>query len=361
MIPTASNEWEAWFMTGTDDRLEHRALTSQRPQPGEAVIAVAGCGVCHTDLSFLRHGVKTRSGLPLVLGHEISGTVREVGAGVDPALLGRSVIVPAVLPCGDCELCQAGRRTICRHQVMPGNDRHGGYASHVVVPARYVCPVPDQLLQRHALWELAIVSDAVSTPFQAVKRSGLAAGDLAVVIGTGGIGVHGVQVASAAGARVIALDVSAARLDLARTAGAAGTLNVTGMTSKDARKAVRELAVSLCAPPHCWKIFEMSGTRAGQETAYALLGFGAVLSVVGYTADRVEIPLSHLMAYDAVAQGNWGADPLLYPEILAWIEADRIHLKPYVEAYPLSRINDVLDAADRGALAKRAIVIPGRQ
>jgi 6-hydroxycyclohex-1-ene-1-carbonyl-CoA dehydrogenase len=241
---------------------------------------------------------------------------------------------------------------------MPGNDRHGGYASHVTLPARYFCVVPDRLLASHELWELAVVSDAVSTPFQAVKRSGLAAGDFAVFVGAGGIGVHGVQIASAAGANVVAVDVSATKLEQARAAGAKGTVDTSGMSAKDARKAVRAVADSLGASPHCWKIFETSGTRAGQETAYALVGFGATLSVVGYTAERVELCLSNLMAYDAEARGNWGADPLVYPELLEWIADGRIHVKPFVERHPLAAINEVLDAADHGRLAKRAVLTP---
>jgi 6-hydroxycyclohex-1-ene-1-carbonyl-CoA dehydrogenase len=351
--------WGAWFMTAPAAPFEYRAVPAQRPAPGEVVVEVAGCGVCHTDLSFLYLGVKTRHDLPLVLGHEISGTIREAGDGVDRGLLGRPVVVPAVLPCGECDLCRAGHRRICRRQVMPGNDRDGGYATHVVVPARFVCPVPDPVLERHELWELSVVSDAVSTPFQAVKRSGLAAGEVAVCIGTGGIGVYGVQVAAAAGARVIALDVDDQKLVQARAAGAGATLNVKGMPVKDIRKRVRGLAEDLGGRAHLWKIFETSGTRAGQETAYSLLGYGATLSVIGFTMDRVEISLSNLMAYDAIAQGNWGADPMVYPELLQWVAEGRITVKPFVERHALERINEVFDEAHQGRLLRRAVLVPG--
>ena len=359
MTSGAAETWHAWVMTAVGSPVEQCALPAVAPGPGEAVVRVAGCGVCHTDLSFLYQGVRTRQAPPLVLGHEISGVVTAVGPGVDAALVQRPVVIPAVLPCGECDLCRAGRRSICRTQVMPGNDRHGGFASHVVVPARYLCPVSDEVLRTHQLWELSVVADAVSTPFTAIKRSGLAAGELAVCIGVGGIGVYGVQVAAAVGAKVIALDISDTKLEQARVAGAHATLNLKGLDIKDVRKQVRALAETLGAGPHCWKIFEMSGTRSGQETAYALLGFGATLAVVGYTMDKIEICLSNLMAYDAVAQGNWGADPLDYPELLQWLGAGRISVRPYVERHALDEINQVLDDAHHGKLLKRAVLVPG--
>jgi 6-hydroxycyclohex-1-ene-1-carbonyl-CoA dehydrogenase len=287
--------------------------------------------------------------------------VRQVGEGVEASLVDRPVVIPAVLPCGECDLCRGGHRSICRRQVMPGNDRHGGFASQATVPARFLCPVPDAVLGTHELWELAVVSDAVATPFQAVRNSGLAPGELAVFVGVGGIGVHGVQVAAAVGAKVIALDLDDRKLEQARLAGAHGTLNVRDLAPKDVRKQAKALAESLGAPAHLWKVFEMSGTRGGQETAFGLLGFGASLAIVGFTMDRVEVPLSNLMAYEATARGNWGADPLVYPDLLDWIGAGRLTVKPFVERHPLDRINTVLDDAHHGRLLKRAVMVPGQR
>jgi 6-hydroxycyclohex-1-ene-1-carbonyl-CoA dehydrogenase len=358
MGPMLNGGWEAWVMAAPGSPLERRELPPQVPSVGEVVIEVAGCGVCHTDLSFLYSGVKTRSAPPLVLGHEISGIVRQMGPGADPGLLDRAVVVPAVLPCGECELCRAGRRTICRRQVMPGNDRDGGFASHVVVPARFVCAVPAEALARHELWELAVVSDALSTPFEAVRRSELATGEVAIVVGAGGIGIHAVQVASAVGAIVLALDVDDSKLVQAREAGAAAGFNVLGIAVKEVRKLVKAEVERLGGPPHLWKIFETSGTAAGQELAYALIGFGAALAVVGFTTEKVTLGLSNLMAYDAVARGNWGADPLVYPELLEWIGAGRIQVKPFVERHPLSRINEVFAEAHHHRLLKRAVLVP---
>lgn len=116
----------------TELQAEFKMVESDMPaiDQDQAIVKVAGCGVCHTDLGFWHDGVRTKKALPLTLGHEISGTVV---AGPDH-LLHRHVIVPAVLPCGECELCKKGRSNICQSQLMPGNDFHGGFASHIVVP-----------------------------------------------------------------------------------------------------------------------------------------------------------------------------------------------------------------------------------
>jgi 6-hydroxycyclohex-1-ene-1-carbonyl-CoA dehydrogenase len=355
MSPTTVS---GWMMTAPGVPLEWRSYEVGDLPPGDALVQVAGCGVCHTDVSFLHMGVKTRAALPLVLGHEVAGTVLQVGAGVDDSLVGRPVVVPAVLPCGECDPCRSGHATICRAQLMPGNDRHGGFATHVVVPARWLCPVPPRVLERHKLWQLSVVADAVSTPFMSVQRAAVKPGDFALVVGAGGIGIHCVQVAAAAGAQVVALDVDDGKLAQAREFGASAVINVRGMDERAVKDAVRAAAKAVGAPSMRWKIFETSGTAAGQATAFNSLNHGAYLAIVGFTMDKVEVRLSNLMAFDATVRGNWGCDPALYPQILEWIADGRLRVAPLVKRYPLAEANAVLDAAHHGGLAERAVLVP---
>lgn len=349
---------KGWMMTEPGKALEERSFELAPAAPGEAIIEVAGCGMCHTDISFLHMGVKTRAPVPLVLGHEISGYVREVGEGVDAGLVSRPVVVPAVLPCGTCELCKAGHRTICKSQIMPGNDRHGGFATHVAVPARYLCPVSDQVLKANELWQLSVVADAVSTPFMSVRRSGLAQGELAIVVGAGGIGIYCVQCAAATGAKVIALDVSPVKLELARQYGASAVIQVAGLSEKELKDQLKAEVKKLGAPSLRWKIFETSGTSAGQKTAFSLLNHGGYMAVVGFTMDKLEVRLSNLMAFDATLRGNWGCDPTLYPEILEWVGQGKVKVGPLTKKFPLSEINKVVELAHRGELKERAVLVP---
>lgn len=332
------------------------------PAPGDVLIAVAGCGVCHTDLGFFYDGVPTRHAFPLTLGHEISGRVVEAGSGAG-AWIGRDVIVPAVLPCGDCDACRAGRGQICSRQIFPGSDVDGGFGTHVRVPARGLCPVPD-LSDRGVnplgldLAALSVIADAVSTPYQAIVRAGLEPGDLAVFVGAGGIGGFGVQIAHALGAVVVAIDVRDARLAEMTSCGAALALNSAGIDLKQLRRRVREFADSRGVPTFRTKLFETSGTPAGQTTAFGLLGHGSYLSIVGYSPAAVEIRLSNLMAFDATVQGNWGCLPEHYPAVLDLVLSGRVALGPFVERRPLAAINTTFAELNAGQVSRRVILIP---
>ncbi len=323
--------------------------------PDEVIIAVAGCGVCHTDIGFAYEGIPTRHALPLILGHEIAGRIVLAGEHAGE-WIGRRAIVPAVIPCGDCDACRRERPTICRKQFMPGNDADGGFATHVRVPARGLCAVPEELPNGLTLAMLSVVADAVTTPYEAIRRSGLNEDDVAVFVGAGGIGGFGVQIAAALGAAVVAVDVDADRLELTTAHGAA--LAVNARECADVKSAVRSFARQSGRHGIGLKIFETSGTAAGQQTAFSLLDPGAHLAIVGYTAQKVEVRLSNVMAFDATARGNWGCPPDQYPNALAMVLEGKIQIQPFVEMHPLEEGEQVLEAVHHHQLRRRAVLVP---
>jgi len=334
----------------------------EQPERGEVLVEVAGCGVCHTDLGFYYDGVPTKHGFPLTLGHEVSGRVVAAGPRAE-SWLDKNVIVPAVIPCGECEACRAGRGSICPRQIFPGNDVHGGFGTHVRVPAKGLCAVPDlSTLDRNPagleLAFLSVIADAVSTPYQAILRSGLSPGDLAVFVGAGGVGGFGVQIAAAFGAEVIALDVNPKRLELVARHGASLTLRPDTIDVRNLRQAVRSFAVERNIPSWRHRIFETSGTPQGQTTAFSLLGPGAYLGVVGFTPAKVELKLSSLMALDATAQGNWGCLPEHYPAVLELVLKGKVGLAPFIERRPLASINETFAEIQSGKPSARVILIP---
>jgi 6-hydroxycyclohex-1-ene-1-carbonyl-CoA dehydrogenase len=352
----------SWQMVAPQKPLQRAEAPVPAPGAGEVRLRVVGCGVCHTDLGFYYDGVRTKSPLPLTLGHEISGTVEAAGPGAE-RWAGKAVLVPAVMPCGQCDVCKRRLGNICAAQKMPGNDIQGGFASHIVVPANQLCEVPLGSDGQPAgasgvsLAELSVVADALTTPYQAILESGLTGLDTAIFVGVGGVGGFGVQIAKAAGALVLAIDVDPQKLEtIAPYADA--TFNAAQMAFKDLRKAVSDKVKEKGRRRTEWKIFETSGTAAGQQTAFGLLTFGASLAVVGFTMNSVDIRLSNLMAFHATARGNWGCVPEHYPAALDLVLSGKVNLGPFVKTFPLDQINEVFEMVHGRKIQQRPVMVP---
>lgn len=349
-----------WMMTAVGAPMIKEPMDIGPLQPGEVLVAISGCGVCHTDLDYYYNGVRTNHPLPLTLGHEISGRVEKVGQGAE-AWLGKAVIIPAVIPCGECDLCRRGKGTICRSQKMPGNDFMGGFATHIVVPSRGLCPVDEAKLVAAGLQlaEVSVVADALTTPYQAAVQAGIGEGDLVIVIGAGGVGGYSVQVAAALGAKVVALDIDPNKLEAIKTAGAALALNPKDFPgTRELKKEIGAFAKANGLRQTEWIIMECSGSVPGQQTAFDLMVHGCTLCVVGYTFNKAEFRLSNLMAYHARALGNWGCVPEYYPGALDLVLSGKVNVKNFVELQPLDSINETFTAVHDHKVTRRQVLVP---
>lgn len=349
---------KAWFLDKGGEPLVFRDHQPPDPQDHEALVEVMACGLCHTDLGYADGSVPTKHGLPLVLGHEVVGRVIAAGARFSH-LVGRRVIVPAVLPCGDCEYCRSGRGNACPRQAMPGNDVHGGFSTHLTVPAAPLVDIEDAPAHLDVRL-LSVVADAVSTAWQAIRRADLQEGDACFVVGTGGVGGYAVQIARAMGARVVALDISADRLAAAQRQGAEGTVNVAELDARAAKKAAQGFARGWGISPLRWKILECSGSPPGQETGFGLLARGATLVQVGYTPAKVQLRLSNVMAFDATIHGSWGCPPEEYPAVLKLIYDGKVDITSGSEHVAMSEINRLLDDMANHRLTRRMVLDPTR-
>jgi 6-hydroxycyclohex-1-ene-1-carbonyl-CoA dehydrogenase len=349
-----------WMMVDQDKPLQAEEFDPGQPDEGEMVVEIAGCGVCHTDLGYYYDGVRTNQDLPLALGHEISGRVVAAGAGAEE-WLDQAVIIPAVMPCGECDACKRGKGTICRTQKMPGNDIQGGFASHITVPARGLCPVDVTRLGAVGLElaDVSVVADAVTTPYQAVVQAGIGSGDLVIINGVGGVGGYAVQIAAAMGATVVAIDVVPEKLAALADYGAALTLDARDFEGRALKKEISNFARDNGLRSNEWVIMECSGTAAGQIAAFNLLNHGATLCIVGFTMAKTEVRLSNLMAFHARILGNWGCPPELYPGALELVLDGKVKIAPFVDQCPLGEINEVFQAVHEGKRVRRAILVPG--
>ncbi len=337
-------------------KIEKVELPVPELQPGEVLVEVAGCGICHTDLGYFYDGVPTVSKPPLTLGHEISGTV----VAGDEEWIGKEVLIPAVMPCRKCYLCKTRRGNRCLNQKMPGNSmgQWGGFASHIPVPSIDLCEIKDR--GDIPLPHLAVVADAGTTPYQATKRAQLEVGDNVIVIGVGGVGQYMVQQAKALGAStVIAIDIVEERLQKMLSYGADFVINSMGKNPKEVSDAVKAIRKQKGLPTYGWKIFEVTGTKPGQEIALALLSFTGKLIIVGFGLQKVEYSISRLMAFDAEIIGTWACLPEYYPAVLEMVLSGKIQLEPFVQTRPMSSIVEAFEEIHtKGSPDKRVVLVP---
>lgn len=314
----------------------------------DALIKVAACGVCHTDLHYIEHGVPTFKKPPLILGHEASGVIEEIGSSVTNVRVGQRVLIPAVLTCGHCAFCRAGRENICAHMTMVGNHLNGAYAEYVCVPAKDLLDVPETV----PLQEASIIADATSTPYHAVKnRACVRPGDTVVVFGCGGVGVNAVQLATAAGGYVIAVDIHERKLAWAREFGAAQTINASKVerVSKEVKKLTgggADIAM------------EVIGNPKTIEEAFECVRVGGRLCVVGYTNEAISLIGGKIMFKEIEVVGSLGCRPGDYLPLIRMVEQGRVDVRKQVtHRFPLEQIHKAFEVMKEG-VSLRSIVIP---
>lgn len=324
----------------------------ETPKPGsnDLKVKIAACGVCNTDLHYIDHGVPTFKKPPIILGHEASGIVEEVGFKAKNFKVGDRVLIPPVFSCGYCDNCRLGRENICMNMIMLGNHVDGAFAEYVCVPSKDCQHLPKEL----PLEESCIISDAISTPYHAVKnRAKVRPGDSVVVFGCGGVGINVVQMAAACGASVVAVDISDYKLDMARKLGAQHTINSTAKIEKELLKEIREMTgggadISI----------EAIGNPKTIELASASIKPGGRHCQIGYSPHDAVLNAGRLMFREIEIIGSLGCRPVDYPKIIEMVRTGKIQLLPVVtHRFKLQDINQAFDLMRKGE-ALRSIVLP---
>lgn len=258
-----------------DLRIEE--LEIPEPGPGEVRIRVAVCGVCGSDATEYGRGLVLAQP-PVALGHEFAGTVEAVGPGVDSLAVGATVVSGAGISCGECKPCRRGRTNLCRSYTTIGFHHHGGLAGYVLAPADIVLDVSASGLPLDTLG----LTQPMAIAVHAVRRSGLGAGDDAVIVGVGGIGAFITVAAVATGARVLVVDLNEDRLDLATRLGATATLLSGTATLRDR---IEELGFDIDV------FFEVSGSAPGLQSVLDAAKPGVTLVPVGIQRGEPALPL----------------------------------------------------------------------
>ncbi len=323
-------------------------VPTPQPGPGEVLVKVAGCGVCHTDLHYTDHNVPTFKKPPLILGHEASGVIESLGEGVTVWSEGDRVLLPAVYGCGVCDACRRGRENICNNMIMFGNNIDGAFAEYIAVSQHTLFSLPEEL----PLIESSIIADAITTPYQAVANRGqVKPGDSVAVFGCGGIGLNVVQMAAAAGGRVIAVDLLDEKLEWAKRLGAVAVINSSQVERVD--KEIRKLSgggVDVA--------FEAIGLPVTQEAAFASTRNGGRLVLVGYSAKPMTLNSGRTMYREMEIVGSLGCPASEYPKVIELARNGKIKVKELVTAqFSLDEINDAFDTLRRGEGIRSVVVM----
>lgn len=318
---------KAMLFRGPDNPYEWGEIEVPEPKEGETIVKVISCSLCGTDVHYMEGSVPllaiTQGKTAYrVLGHEIFG----IDLKTD-----KKVLVPAVLNCRSCRHCLTGRSNICLEKLMLGNDINGGFAEFVHIPrADSLCVVPDDIFSRLNCPEeyLCVIADAMTTAYHAVFNRAQIRGwrQKVVVIGCGGVGINVIQMAAAAGALVVGLDLDQDKAKRVERFGAeAGLCIPKEGDSKTIFKEIRQKVRDVLGgdPGFC---FEVVGHPDAFELAFRLLDEGGTLVNVGYTSQKSSVATGNIMYKELTILGSYGCPPEDYPKVLSMVLAGRVKL-----------------------------------
>lgn len=304
--------------------LELTEMPVPEPGPDEVLVRVAACGICGSDV----HGLDGSSGRripPVVMGHEAAGVVAATGSQVRGLREGDRITFDSTVWCGTCFYCRRGEVNLCDNRQVLGVScgdyrRHGAFAEYVVVPERIVAPLPDSLS-----FEEAAMIEPASVAVHAVNLTPVRLGDTAVVVGTGMIGLLVVQALRLAGCgRIVAVDVDAARLELARQFGADELVNAR---EADPVAAVADLTSGRGADV----AVEAVGATEPVATAIASLRKGGALTLVGNVTPKIELALQAVVTRQLRLTGSC-ASCGEYPAVIELVARGAIRVRELISA-----------------------------
>jgi propanol-preferring alcohol dehydrogenase len=313
-------------------------------QPGQVLVKVEACGLCHTDIHAASGDWPVKPSPPFVPGHEGVGIVTELAPGVSEVAVGDRVAMPWLgYACGTCEYCVSGRETLCLEQKNMGYSFDGAFGEYACAYARYVVKVPDDVDP----FDAAPLACAGVTTYKAVKVAGTRSSDLVAVFGVGGLGHLAIQYAAIAGGRVIAVDLVDEKLELARELGAEFTVNAA---REDPVEVIQSLggadqAIALAVSPRAF------------EQAYGSLRRGGTLVFVALPADNeVKIPIFETVLNGITIVGSIVGTRSDLREVFELHGAGKT--KVIRETRPLDQVNEAIADVEAGRVAARIVFEP---
>ena len=322
------------------------------PQTGDddVLVRVKAAGICHSDVHY-RAGVSRVHPLPLTLGHEVAGVIEAIGRNVRQFSAGQRVCLHYMATCGACEWCAKQNEQFCETCAMIGKSRDGGYAEFIVIPARSVFKLPDEIPFEHG----AIMMCSSATSLHALNKARMKPGESVAIFGAGGLGLSAIQLAKALGAReVFAVDIQPNKLDFAKAFGAVPINARSDDPVKLIRDHTGERGVDVA--------LELVGLPLTMQQAVRSLARQGRAALVGITERNFEVsPYHELINREAEIIGVSDHLATEIPLLLEFARTGKLNLSNVVTSrVPLNAeaINDVLDRLEHFGEDVRVVITP---
>ena len=278
--------------------LEVREVETPTPAAGEVLVKVNSAGLCGHDIAIMTGLLRRGVDHSVILGHEISGQIAEVGEGVSGISEGDAVVASLTAFCGECDRCASGLDYRCRYGRGVGHAINGGFAEYVALPARSVTPIPEGI----DLAGAALLACPIGVCVRALKVAGVSAGESALVTGAGGgLGVHAIQVAGSLGAQVFAATSSAEKLDALERYAPGGVILGGELDFS-------ELALAFTEDEGVNVVVDTVGSAVVGSSVRSLAQYGRMVMLGEVTGGRASVRLTDIMFRDATLHGSTGAN-----------------------------------------------------
>jgi 2-desacetyl-2-hydroxyethyl bacteriochlorophyllide A dehydrogenase len=316
-----------------------------RPEPNEVLIKVRASGLCGSDLHIQEGKIATVK-LPHILGHEIAGEIYSLGDQVTEFKKGDHVVVAIDVLCGKCRFCRTGRGNLCSNLRRIGFEINGGHAEYVSVPKQVLYNIGAEV----PFEEAAIIPDAIACMYHAFKSQGnVRTGDRVCIMGIGGLGLQGVQIAKLFGAEVYCTSRQDEKLKIAKNFGADGIINTK----------VQSLYDEILKYTHgemCDVVFDNIGIENSIMQGLSICRSGGKVIIVGYIDKSFCVEYQDIMRNEKEIIGMRGSTSQDLIEVIRLVEQGKI--KPYIyKTYRLTEINEALTNLKEGKSLGRTVIM----
>jgi len=335
---------KAAVLKGFNQKLSFEDVPLQSPGAGQVRIKVHACGLCASDLHIIEGKIKTVP-IPHILGHEVAGKVESLGSGVTGLEVGDNVVLGIDIICGTCCYCRTGRGNLCTTLERIGFEHNGGYAPYVVVPQSIVYPISEEIPFEQA----AIIPDAVACMYHSIKQSKLFPGSRVCILGMGGLGFQGIQIAKLFGAEVYCTSRQDNKLKMAGELGAKGLINTK---TQDLYHEVNGLTKGEL----CDVVFDNIGIESSIMQALTICKPGGKVIIVGYTDETFTVEYQDIMKLEKEIIGVRGSTGQDLIETIRLVEEKTI--TPYIyRTYPFAQVNEALQDLKEGRSLGRSVIL----